>query len=181
VDYESLTSAGSIMGSGGMIVMDEGTCMVDVARYFTNFLQDESCGKCVTCREGTQRLFEILTAMTEGKGTEEDIATLEELGSVVRDTSLCGLGQTAPNPMLSTLKYFRDEYAAHIRDKRCPKALIEYAIDAESCTGCGLCKKNCPEEAVVGELKEVHSIVQERCIRCGICRDVCKFDAVLVR
>ncbi len=185
VDYESLTEAGSIMGSGGMIVMDEGTCMVDVARYFTNFLQDESCGKCVTCREGTQRMYEILSDMTEGEGKEEDLSTLEELGVVVRDTSLCGLGQTAPNPMLSTLKYFKDEYTAHIRDKRCPagvcKALIEYVIDAENCTGCGLCKKNCPEEAVLGDAKEVHSIIQDKCIRCGICRDVCKFDAVLVR
>jgi NADH-quinone oxidoreductase subunit F len=185
VDYQSLAEAGSIMGSGGMIVMDEGTCMVDVARYFTNFLQDESCGKCVTCREGTQRMYEILTDMTEGQGKEEDLSTLEELGLVVRDTSLCGLGQTAPNPMLSTLKHFKDEYTAHIRDKQCPagvcKALIEYVIDAENCTGCGLCRKNCPEEAVLGDAKEVHSIIQDKCIRCGICRDVCKFDAVLVR
>jgi NADH:ubiquinone oxidoreductase subunit F (NADH-binding)/(2Fe-2S) ferredoxin len=184
VDFQSLTAAGSIMGSGGMIVMDEGTCMVDVAKYFTNFLQDESCGKCVSCREGTQRMHEILSDMTEGKGQEEDIATLLELGNAVKDTSLCGLGQTASNPMLSTLRYFQDEYLAHIRDKKCPagvcKTLIEYTISPEACTGCGLCRKNCPEDAIAGEAKKVHSINKDKCIKCGICREVCKFDAVIV-
>jgi NADH-quinone oxidoreductase subunit F len=184
VDYKSLTAAGSIMGSGGMIVMDEGNCMVDVAKYFTNFLQDESCGKCVSCREGTQRMHEILSDMTEGKGREEDIATLLELGNAVKNTSLCGLGQTASNPMLSTLRYFQDEYLAHIRDKKCPagvcKALIEYTISPDECTGCGLCRKNCPESAITGKAKELHSIDQEKCIKCGICREVCKFEAVIV-
>ncbi len=184
VDYESLTQAGSIMGSGGMIVMDENTCMVDIARYFTNFLQDESCGKCVPCREGTQRLFEILTDMTEGKGKDVDIVTLEQLGNVVRDTSLCGLGQTAPNPLLSTLRYFKDEYITHIEDKKCTsgvcKALIKFTIDAEKCTGCGLCKNNCPQDAILGELKQSHLITQDKCIKCGICEDVCNFDAVII-
>jgi len=184
VDYESLTGAGSIMGSGGMIVMDENTCMVDVAKYFMNFLQDESCGKCVPCREGTQRMFEILTDITDGKGNDEGIATLEQLGNVIKDTSLCGLGQTAPNPLLSTLRYFSEEYTAHIRQKKCPagvcKVLIKYLIDAEKCTGCGLCRKNCPENAIIGKLKEAHSIDQNKCTKCGICRDVCKFNAVII-
>jgi NADH-quinone oxidoreductase subunit F len=184
VDYESLTEAGSIMGSGGMIVMDEETCMVDVARYFTHFLQDESCGKCAPCREGTQRMYEILTDIVEGRGREEDIDLLEELGQTIKDTSLCGLGQTAANPVLSTIRYFKDEYLAHIRDKRCPagvcKALIRYEIDEELCTGCVLCKKNCPQEAIIGEPKKLHTIIQEKCIKCGICRDLCKYDAVIV-
>jgi len=184
VDYESLTEAGSIMGSGGMIVMDENTCMVDVARYFTHFLQDESCGKCVTCREGTQRMYEILTDIVEGRGSEEDLDLLEQLGETVKDTSLCGLGQTAANPVLSTIEYFRDEYMAHIRDKKCPagvcKALIQYTIDEEACTGCVLCKKNCPQEAILGEPKKLHTIIQEKCIKCGICHDLCKYDAVII-
>jgi NADH:ubiquinone oxidoreductase subunit F (NADH-binding)/NAD-dependent dihydropyrimidine dehydrogenase PreA subunit/(2Fe-2S) ferredoxin len=183
IDYESLTEVGSIMGSGGMIVMDEDTCMVDIARYYTNFLQEESCGKCSTCREGLQRMNEILTNITEGKGKTGDIALLEELGGVVRDASLCGLGQTAPNPVLSTIRYFRDEYIAHIEEKRCAagvcKALIRYMIDEEKCTGCGICKKSCPQGAIQGERKGPHSVAQDTCVKCGICYDVCKFDAVL--
>lgn len=183
IDFESLNKVGSIMGSGGMIVMDEGTCMVDVARYFTNFLEEESCGKCSVCREGTQRMNEILTKITKGEGKEEDLALLEDLGQVIIDTSMCGLGQTAPNPMLSTLRYYRDEYLAHIRDKKCPagvcKELIEFKIDPEACTGCALCKKNCPENAIIGELKETYTIITEKCVKCGICRDVCNFNAVI--
>jgi NADH:ubiquinone oxidoreductase subunit F (NADH-binding)/(2Fe-2S) ferredoxin/Pyruvate/2-oxoacid:ferredoxin oxidoreductase delta subunit len=183
IDYESLTAAGSIMGSGGMIVMDEDTCMVDIARYYTNFLVGESCGKCSTCREGLQKMNEILTNITEGEGNIEDLALLEELGKVIKDASLCGLGQTAPNPVLSTLRYFRDEYIAHIEEKRCPalvcKAFIHYMIDNEQCTGCGVCKRNCPEHAIEGERKGPHSIAQDKCVKCGICYDVCKFDAVL--
>ncbi|MBI4647065.1 MAG: NADH-quinone oxidoreductase subunit NuoF [Bacteroidia bacterium] len=183
IDYESLTEAGSIMGSGGMIAMDESTCMVDVARYFTNFLQDESCGKCSICREGLQRLNEILTRITKGEGKEEDLEILIELGEIIKDTSMCGLGQTASNPMLSTLRYFKDEYLAHILDKKCPagvcKELIKFRIDPETCTGCALCLKNCPENAISGEVKKVHTIDTTLCIKCGICRDICKFDAVL--
>jgi len=183
IDYESLTAAGSIMGSGGMIVMDEDTCMVDIARYYTNFLKGESCGKCSTCREGIQRMNEILTNITEGRGNIEDLALLEELGKVIKDASLCGLGQTAPNPVLSTLRYFRDEYIAHIEEKRCPalvcKVFIQYMIDNEKCTACGICKKNCPENAIEGELKKPHSIVQDKCAKCGICYELCEFNAVL--
>lgn len=183
VDYESLAQAGSIMGSGGMIVMDEDTCMVDIARYFTNFLQDESCGKCVPCREGTQHMFEILDDITKGKANGESIEILEELGNVMKDASLCGLGQTASNPVLSTISYFKDEYIAHIKDKKCPagvcKEFITFFIAPEKCTGCGLCLKNCPQDAIAGELKKSHSIVQDKCIKCGICMDVCKFNAVL--
>ncbi len=184
VDFDRLKEAGSIMGSGGMIVMDEGTCMVDVARYFVKFLTEESCGKCVPCREGLDRMLDILTDITEGKGSEDDIALLEELGTVISDTSLCALGGTAPNPALSTLRYFRHEYEAHIREGRCPagvcKPLITFTIDEESCTGCGVCAKQCPQEAITGGKKETHVIDQNLCIKCGICREVCRFDAVLV-
>jgi NADH-quinone oxidoreductase subunit F len=184
IDYESLSEVGAIMGSGGMIVMDEKTCMVDVALYFTNFLQEESCGKCSICREGTQRMHEILKDITGGKGIEDDIELLEELGMAMKEASLCGLGQTAPNPVLSTLKYFKDEYLAHIRDKKCPagvcKDLIKYTISSEHCTGCLLCRQNCPEGAISGEAKEPHIIHQDHCIQCGICLDVCKHEAVLI-
>jgi len=183
IDYESLKQAGSIMGSGGMIVMDEDTCMVDFARYFINFLQAESCGKCSSCREGTQRMFEILTDITEGKANDTSIELLEELAYVIKETSLCGLGQTAPNPVLSTLKYFKNEYISHIRDKKCPagvcRALIIYKVDQEKCTGCGVCKINCPEGAIIGELKQPHFINQDKCIKCGFCRDNCKFDSII--
>ncbi len=187
IDYESLKKAGSIMGSGGMIVMDENTCMVDIAKYFTNFLQDETCGKCVTCREGTQRMYEILNDITEGKGKEEDIDMLEELGNVIKDASLCGLGQTAPNSVLSTLRYFRNEYVEHIEHKKCQagvcRSLISYRIDEEKCLtfghGCGVCKRECPENAITGVKKQPHSINAELCMKCWVCYDVCRFDAVI--
>jgi NADH:ubiquinone oxidoreductase subunit F (NADH-binding)/(2Fe-2S) ferredoxin/Pyruvate/2-oxoacid:ferredoxin oxidoreductase delta subunit len=177
IDFETLTKAGSMMGSGGMIVMDEDTCMVDVARYFLDFTQQESCGKCVPCRVGTRQLVEILTRITKGEGQEEDIDRLEDLAKTIKAGSLCGLGQTAPNPVLTTLRYFKDEYEAHIRDKSCPalvcKDLIIYHIEPEKCVGCLLCLKNCPVEAISGERKKVHVIDQELCIKCGACFDVC--------
>jgi NADH:ubiquinone oxidoreductase subunit F (NADH-binding)/(2Fe-2S) ferredoxin/Pyruvate/2-oxoacid:ferredoxin oxidoreductase delta subunit len=182
IDYESLTAAGAMMGSGGMIVMDDKTCMVDIAKYFLNFLQDESCGKCVSCREGTQRMWEIVRDITEGKGKESDIALLEELAQVCKDASMCGLGQTAGNPILSTLQYFRHEFEAHILDKRCPAGvcakLIRYVVLSEKCTGCLSCKRACPTEAITGSLKEVHSIIQTKCIKCGACQEACRFEAI---
>ncbi|MGQ9465073.1 MAG: NADH-quinone oxidoreductase subunit NuoF [bacterium] len=184
IDYESLSAVGSMMGSGGMIVMDEDTCMVDVARYFLNFTQQESCGKCVPCRLGTKQMVEILNRIVEGKGKEEDIELLETIGKNVKLTSLCGLGQTAPNPVLTTIRYFKDEYVAHIKEKKCPalvcKALISYVIDPALCTGCAACAKNCPTKAISGEPKKVHKIDHEKCIKCGICLTVCppKFGAV---
>jgi len=184
VDFEELTKVGSMMGSGGMIVMDEDTCMVDVAKYFLSFLQEESCGKCTSCREGIKRMLEILIRITQGKGKEGDIELLEELSEVVKDTSLCGLGQTAPNPVLTTIRYFRDEYEAHIRDKKCPakvcRDLITYTIDEEKCTGCMRCLKECPQKAIIGERRKPHRIIQEKCIKCGICYENCKFDAIKV-
>ena len=184
VDYEQLADAGSIMGSGGMIVMDENTCMVDVARYFVDFLKDESCGKCTACREGIRQMLEILTNVTGGNGQEGDVELLEELGAVIQQSSLCGLGKTAPNPVLSTIRYFRDEYDAHIHDKRCPagvcRALITFSIDPELCKGCTICAQKCPQEAIRGEMKQLHVIDIEACIRCGVCRDVCPSDAVVV-
>ena len=184
VDFDKLAEVGSMMGSGGMIVMDDSTCMVDVAKYFVKFLTEESCGKCVPCREGLDRMLDILTDITDGKGKEGDIDLLEELGGVIKDTSLCALGGTAPNPVLSTIKYFREEYNSHIKDHFCPagvcKSLITFSIDAGKCTGCRKCAMNCPEEAISGKKKEPHKIAQEKCIKCGVCRDNCKFDAVIV-
>lgn len=184
VDYDSVNSTGAIMGSGGMVVMDETTCMVDIARFFLDFTQKESCGKCTFCRLGTKRLLEILTRITEGLGKEGDIETLIELSTQIKDSSLCGLGQTAPNPVLTTIKYFRDEYEAHIRDKKCPakscKNLLTYYILPDKCKGCLLCKKACPVNAITGEKKQLHIIKEELCIKCGMCYQVCNLDAVQV-
>jgi NADH-quinone oxidoreductase subunit F len=184
VDFDALTEAGSMMGSGGMIVMDESTCMVDVAKYFTNFLKDESCGKCTSCRDGTLRMYEVLDRITKGEGKEGDIELLEEIGWATTEASLCALGGTAANPVLSTIRYFRDEYEAHIRDKRCPAGvcpdLITYTIDADACIACGKCKKECPTKAITGEKKVPHEIIQAKCIKCGTCKEVCPVDAVKV-
>lgn len=183
VDYDSLISAGAMMGSGGLVVMDETTCMVDLARFFLNFTQAESCGKCTPCREGTKRMLEILTRICDGGGVPEDIETLERLGRVIKATALCGLGNTAPNPVLSTLRYFRDEYEAHIFDKRCPShacsALLVYSIDEEKCSGCGRCLRACPAGAITGEKKVAHKVDPAKCIKCGSCFEKCKQDAIL--
>jgi len=182
IDYDSLTAAGAIMGSGGLIIMDENTCMVDLAKFFLSFTQSESCGRCVPCRLGTKRMLEILQRITEGKGEAADLEMLRELAPMIKDASLCGLGQTAPNPVLTTLNYFLDEYRAHIEEQRCPagvcKALIRYQIIAETCKGCGVCRKACPQKAIVGQPKEVHTLDQTLCIKCGICYNECKFDAI---
>jgi NADH:ubiquinone oxidoreductase subunit F (NADH-binding)/(2Fe-2S) ferredoxin len=188
VDYEELTKVGSMMGSGGMVVTDENNCMVEMAKYFLSFTQTESCGKCVPCREGTKRMLDILEKITAGEGTEDDLALLEELSSMVVESSLCALGGSAPNPVLTTLKYFREEYEAHVREKKCPahacRKLITYSIDPEVCLnhghGCHVCAKNCPDKAIVGETKQVHTIDVTKCNKCGICYDVCKFDAITV-
>ncbi len=171
------------MGSGGMIVMDENTCMIDVAKYFMNFLKDESCGKCFPCRKGTQRMHELLEDISAGRGTMEHLKVLEELAGILKDIAMCGLGQTASNPVLSTLKYFRDEYIEHIENKRCPagvcKELISFSIN-ELCIGCGACVKACPAQAIKGEKKQRHVIDQDQCSKCGTCRSICKFEAVEV-
>ncbi len=182
VEYEAITATGAIMGSGGMIVMDESTCMVDMARFFLDFTCKESCGKCVPCRIGTQRMLEILTRITEGKGKDGDIELLEDLCQKIKDGSLCALGGTAPNPVLTTLKYFRDEYEAHIFEHRCPahscKKLLTYSVLEDSCVGCGMCAKKCPTDAISGEPKQTHHINQELCIKCGTCKTVCSFNAI---
>ncbi|MGC4113198.1 MAG: NADH-quinone oxidoreductase subunit NuoF [Myxococcales bacterium] len=192
IDYESMKSVGAMIGSGGLVVMDEDTCMIDVAKFFMDFIQRESCGKCIPCREGTRRMLEVLTRITEGRKSEKGIDALnrmhgvmsmQRLAQVIKDTSLCGLGQSAPNPVLSTLKYFRDEYEAHIYERRCPShvctELLSYTIDAHTCTGCAVCVKGCPSGAIRGSLKQPHEIDQAKCIACGACVDTCRFDAIL--
>ena len=182
IDYDNLISIGSMMGSGGLIVMDEDTCMVDIAKFFLQFTVDESCGKCTPCRVGTKRMLEILEKITSGQGEMEDLDRLEKLAAQIKQNALCGLGQTAPNPVLSTLRYFKDEYIAHIRDKKCPagscKALTTYQIDANKCKGCTLCARNCPANAITGNVKEPHVIDTGKCIKCGVCIEKCRFDAV---
>jgi len=182
IDYDEITKTGAIMGSGGMVVLDETTCMVDLAKFFLTFTQNESCGKCTFCRIGTKRMLEILEKITLGKGEEKDLDLLEELSYKIKESSLCGLGQTAPNPVLTTLKYYREEYEAHIRDKECPAhscaALIEYKVIPEKCTGCTLCARNCPVDAIEGSVKEIHWIDPEKCIKCSLCFQACKFDAI---
>jgi len=189
VDYEELTKVGSMMGSGGMVVTDEDNCMVDMAKYFLAFTQAESCGKCIPCREGTKRMLDILEKITNGEGTEEDLVLLEELSYMVAESSLCALGGSAPNPVLTTLKYFREEYEAHVKDKKCPahicRQLNTYTVDPEICLqighGCDVCKKYCVDGAIVGERKKVHYIDPMKCGKCGACYDVCNFNAITIQ
>lgn len=185
IDYDNLLEIGSMMGSGGLIVMDETTCMVDIAKFFLDFTVEESCGKCTPCRVGTKRLLELLDKITEGKGTMEDIDRMEELCHYIKENSLCGLGQTAPNPVLSTLQYYRDEYEAHVKEHRCPagqcKALTNYFILEDKCVGCTLCARNCPVDAISGAVKQTHVIDTDKCIKCGVCQEKCKFSAVVKR
>lgn len=184
VDYDSLCAAGAIMGSGGLVVIDEGTCVVDFARYFMNFTQDESCGKCVPCREGTKHMLGLLQKIVDGRSNSQELALLEEAAQVVRDASLCGLGKTAPNPVLTTLKYFQDEYLAHVLDRVCPahvcQAMREYLIDSDKCRACGKCARVCPVDCISGRPKVPYLIDQETCTRCGSCFEICPFDAVFV-
>ncbi|MFZ4520156.1 MAG: NADH-ubiquinone oxidoreductase-F iron-sulfur binding region domain-containing protein [Bacteroidales bacterium] len=184
VDYDSVNATGAIMGSGGMVVMDETTCMVDVAKFFLDFTCKESCGKCTFCRMGTKRMLEILDRITNGHGKEGDLEKLEELAYQIKDNSLCGLGQTAPNPVLTTIRYFRDEYEAHINHKKCPakvcRPLLTYKVDEEKCTGCMVCLKNCPVKAITGERKQKHLINQDLCTKCGVCFSKCKFESILL-
>jgi NADH:ubiquinone oxidoreductase subunit F (NADH-binding)/NAD-dependent dihydropyrimidine dehydrogenase PreA subunit len=193
IDYESLKKVGAMMGSGGLVVMDDGNCMVDVAKYFMDFIQKESCGKCIPCREGTRRMLDILESLGRSRRNEQQfealerfraVMNLEHLARVIQDTSLCGLGQSAPNPVLSTLRWFRDEYEAHVFDRRCDaracRELLGYEIDATLCKGCGICVKQCPSDAIVGAPKSPHHIIPERCVACGSCVDVCNLDAVVV-
>jgi NADH-quinone oxidoreductase subunit F len=182
IDYESVTQTGAIMGSGGMVVLDETACMVEIARFFLDFTQKESCGKCTFCRIGAKRMLEILTRITQGQGQEGDIELLYDLADKIKTSSLCGLGQTAPNPVLTTLRYFREEYEAHIREKRCPahycRKLLVYRIDSDLCTGCTACARACPTQAISGVVKQPHLIDQALCIQCGSCVAKCRFDAV---
>ena len=183
IDYDNLTAIGCMMGSGGLIVMDEDNCMVDIAKFFLDFTVDESCGKCAPCRIGTKRMMEILEKITDGNGTLEDIDKLEELAYYIKENSLCGLGQTAPNPVLATLKFFREEYIAHVVDKKCPagvcKKLLNYVIEADKCKGCTLCARKCPVGAINGTVKNPHTIDTTKCIKCGACMDSCKFGAII--
>ena len=182
IDYDNLISIGSMMGSGGLIVMDEDDCMVDIAKFFLEFTVDESCGKCTPCRIGTKRLLELLNKITEGKAEMEDLDRMVELCNLIKENSLCALGQTAPNPVLSTYKYFKDEYIAHVKDKKCPagkcKNLVSYHIDPEKCIGCTLCAKNCPADAITGEKKQPHEIDGSKCLKCGVCMSKCKKEAI---
>jgi len=182
IDYDNLIKLGSMMGSGGLIVLDEDTCMVDIAKFYLEFTVEESCGKCTPCRIGTKRLYEILEKITSGNGEMEDLDKIEELSVHMQKSSLCALGQTAANPVISTLHHFRDEYVAHIVDKKCPagvcKDLLEYTIDEQKCIGCTACKRKCPVDAISGDVKQPHVIDQATCIKCGVCMETCKFNAI---